>query len=344
MFVLVPTHTVRHLETCLASFACHVRPPDGVVLTCDGDALEIARAAERIWPRVRERLRGAGRPAPELVHAARPHLGVPRLNQVRNNGLRALDARFGLKDADLVVVLDGDSVLDGDAIAGHAETMADGYGVIIPYRVNLTEKATKVLGPEDFLAAGAGAGVATRLATAEARAELARRRKRYERQLAMRERLGWLPEWMSPVKSHKPKVIGGHHAVTAGLLRAVNGYDEEFPGEGFDDDDLSRRLYMLRPKVRVAIRVEEILAFHLWHPTRRPYGVTESPSYKRFARKDVPAFAVRGWVNPLEQPEVVVRVITDGTAGAGTGAGGTGRPGATVGSGGQDGHGGHATP
>lgn len=310
VFVLIPTHTVRHLETCLASFACHVRPPDGVVLTCDSDAPEIARTADRTWARVRKALQDAGRTPPPLIHTFRAHLGVPRLNQVRNNGLRALDHQFGLKDDDLIVVLDGDSILDGHAITLHAGAARDA-DVIIPFRVNLSEQVTASIQPQDFLQPGAGPGLAANLATPQDHADLAGRQKRYERQHSLRQRWGWLPRRFSPVKSHKPKVIGGHHAVKAGVLRAVNGYDEEFPGEGFDDDDLSRRLYMLKPPVAVAIRVTDILAFHLWHPTRRPYGVTESPSYARFVRADIPAFAVRGWQNPLDQPEPSVRVIAD---------------------------------
>jgi hypothetical protein len=336
--VLVPTHTTRHLEVCLASFACHREPAHAVVLTCDADTPAIGEVAEATWRRVGAVHAERGQKCPPLVHVSRPHTGQPRLNQVRNNGLRALDSLFSLASDDLIVILDGDSILEGEALALHAETLAAGFNVIIPYRVNLSERVTAGVFASDFLGrtnsmdtSGAGAGglpgfgTAARLASPQDREELARRQKRYERQLWFRERLpAWwhtaIPGALSPVKRHKPKVIGGHHAVRVDLLRAVNGYDELFPGFGFDDDDLSQRLYMLKPKPRVTIRADEILAFHLWHPTRRPYGVTESPSYQRFSRRELVAFADRGWTNPLEQPEAKIRVIDPaGVLGGGSG-------------------------
>lgn len=40
----------------------------------------------------------------------------------------------------------------------------------------------------------------------------------------------------------RPKLNGGNFAVSAGAVRAVNGFDQDFSGWGYEDDDLRRRL------------------------------------------------------------------------------------------------------
>src|SRR5262249_6815500 len=113
-------------------------------------------------------------------------------------------------------------------------------------------------------------------------------------------------------KAHKPKILGGHHAVSVRCLRAVNGYDEQYTGYGYDDDDLSRRLHALSPPPRTAIAVSEILALHLWHPSRAPARPTDAPGYARFSSPGLPIEAEHGWRNPIPQPEPHVRVIEGG--------------------------------
>ena len=41
---------------------------------------------------------------------------------------------------------------------------------------------------------------------------------------------------------HRPKLNGGNFGVSAQAMRAINGYDNEFSGWGYEDDDLRRRL------------------------------------------------------------------------------------------------------
>src|SRR5690606_33781595 len=125
----------RHLALCLASLARQQTPPATIVVTVDGDGPEVEAEARALW----DRLGPSRRPA--LVLTMRPHGGVAQLNQVRNNGLRALDA-LGLADDDLIIVLDGDTMLGADAIARHLALAAAGADLIIPFRINLTEEAT----------------------------------------------------------------------------------------------------------------------------------------------------------------------------------------------------------
>lgn len=93
-----------------------------------------------------------------------------------------------------------------------------------------------------------------------------------------------------------------------GLLEAVNGYDERFVGYGYDDDDLARRLYALRPAPRVAAATDAILALHLWHPTRAPARPTQAPGYAVFTAAWTPR-AVSGLAGPAPQPRVRIEAF-----------------------------------
>lgn len=292
--VVVPTHTTRHLEACLASLAAQSRPPASVVVTCDTDDPAIGELLESIPI-------ASGGGIARIIQARRAHTGIPRLNQVRNNGLRALEAITTLVEDDIIVLLDGDTMLAEDALKRHAAAAARGAELIIPFRVNLSRATTAGLGAGPIAPARV-----RRLVTASDEAALRRRHRRYERQLLLRR---LLPDWTRAVKPHKPKVLGGHHGVSVRVLRAVNGYDELYTGYGYDDDDLTRRIYRLRPRVRVAVVVRECLSLHLWHASRGPRRPTDAPGYERFRRNDLPTAAQFGWSTPSDQPPVEVRVI-----------------------------------
>lgn len=300
--IVIPTHTTRHLAACLSSMAWQIRPADTVVVTCDTDDTSVPALLDRWWPRVAAACRTT---VPTLLYASRPHQGEPRLNQTRNNGLRALERAGRLAERDLVVLLDGDTLLAADAVLRHGEFAALGFEVIIPFRVNLDQVRTSSLDPERLLElAAAGGDPLAGLVTPEEREALSARHRRYLRHLRLRAApLPGIP------KAHKPKILGGHHAVSVRALRAVNGYDEQYTGYGYDDDDLSRRLHALDPPPRIAIAVSEIVAYHLWHPTRAPRRPTEAPGFARFRRGDLPVVAERGWRTPAMQPEPVVREI-----------------------------------
>jgi hypothetical protein len=309
--LLIPTHTTRHLAPCLAAIAWQREMPATVVVTCDTDDPSIGTLLAEWWPRVGGTVSARGMRPPRLLHTFRAHQGEARLNQVRNNGLRALDRDGVLRDEDLIVVIDGDMVLDELAVLRHRGDRALGVDLVIPYRVNLSEAETGGVSagviidhaarcPREGPAAGAPFLHGAVRRTMD---ELARRERRYRRQLWMRR---FTPAF---IKAHKPKILGGHHGVSVRTLRAINGYDDAFVGYGYDDDDLSRRVYALRPAPRTAIAVEEIRAFHLWHPTRAPGRPTDSPNYERFRRRDLPSYAERGWQSPADQPAPTVRII-----------------------------------
>lgn len=292
---------------CLAGLASQTRFPDSVTVTCDTDDEAIGSLLGSVWPRVAAKARArTNAELPPLLHVFRKHQGEPRLNQVRNNGLRALDGAGLLQDDDLIVVIDGDMLLEEQAIEQHALLASQGAEFILPFRINLDEQTTQGISEESLLDEKALETEPLRsLATRADLDELRVRARRYRKQLLARR----LPGWLKLVKAHKPKPLGGHHAVCVGKMREINGYDEGYVGYGYDDDDLGRRLHNLPKPPAVAIAVEQILAFHLYHPTRAPTRPTDAPGYARFNDPDWQSFAEHGWQNPTAQPELTVHRI-----------------------------------
>lgn len=303
---MIPTHTTRHLRACVGSLCLQADPPETVVVSVDGEGEEIREELSKVrsGPWAAAEIRGWR--APRLLVTARPHQGVPLLNQVRNNGLRALVDSPRTSDEDLVVVLDGDTVLAPDAIGRHRAAANRGADVVIPYRVNLSERVTAGIDLDALLDVEHGPAIVKAFATSEDRSLLRARQTRYRRQVALKA-LGGVR--IGLVKPHKPKVIGGHHAVRLSVYKEINGYDEAYEGYGYDDDDLALRFHMLRPRPKIRIAVREILAYHLYHPTRAGERVTAAPGYARFSRTKVSVRAGKGLRTPRDQDEPVVEEI-----------------------------------
>lgn len=302
--VLIPTHTTRHLAATLAGLAWQTRLPASVVVTCDTDDEAIGRLIGEWWPRVMEAARRRhGEAAVRLVHTWRPHQGRALPAQVRNNGIRAIEECGWIADGDLVVGIDGDIVLEPSALAEHGRRAAGGAEMILGQRVCLNEASTKGVTAEGVLA---GEVDFVSMSPASELEALARRHAKFER---IEKWKRTLPRWASRrvIRAHKPKLMSAHYAVTVKRLREVNGFDEEYAGYGYEDDDLGRRLHAVGSRVNIA--VNDIRAYHLWHPTRLPGDRTVTAEYQRFARKDLPAFAVHGWKNPAPQPQPESRVV-----------------------------------
>ena len=78
-------------------------------------------------------------------------------------------------------------------------------------------------------------------------------------------------------------------------VERVNGFDENYVGWGYEDDDFARRLYQagLAPRSVIA----EARALHLWHPSLAPQALArhrDRPNRAYFRRWRVPAFCANG--------------------------------------------------
>ncbi len=299
--VVIPTHTTRHLAACLAGIGRQEQMPASVVVSCDTDDPAIGNLLDEWWPPM------CGSSGTVLIHVARPHKGYAHPAQVRNNGFRAIERMVGLRPDDTVLGIDGDIVLGPEAVWRHAEIARDGAELVLGFRICLSEAATTRVTPWGVME-GADRTVLTPEEEAAEYKLLEARQARYEKSLLVRN---WVPSPLRDifVKPHKPKLISAHYAVKAAKLLEVNGFDEEYRDYGYEDDDLGRRLHAAGARTRIGVR--DILAYHLWHPTRAPKSPMDTPGYSRFSLKGLPKVAAHGIRNPMPQDEPVMRVVSD---------------------------------
>lgn len=299
--VIIPTHTTRHLRLTLLGLACQSTAPASVTVSCDNDKDEIR-------DHLAEVAREFGFP---ITLVRREHQGMERLAQVRNNAVRSLTGRFpaeingkpGLSldqiEADpQLLFLDGDCFLERDAIAKHA-AYAQEAELVIPFRVDTTEEQIG-----QFDEAKARRGEMPIPISDSQRRLLEHRHKRYERQQRMKR---WPLLGPLLVKSHKPKLLGGHHSVRLSSYISVNGHDEEYHTWGTEDDDFCRRVYETGAQSVVAIR--DIDCLHLYHPTRNPGDWHSRPNAERF-KGNLPTRCAHGLDNPMPQGEIEVFELT----------------------------------
>ncbi len=65
--------------------------------------------------------------------------------------------------------------------------------------------------------------------------------------------------------STKPRLIGNNVGIWRTDYERINGYDENFVGWGWEDDDLGNRLRRAGVRIRSMLRWTN--TYHLWHPT-----------------------------------------------------------------------------
>lgn len=278
--VVVSTHTTRHLRRTLMGVAYQQRHADRVVVSVDNDDRAIAAVAD-------EAAREFDLP---MLLTQRPFAGVGRLPQVRNNGIRALLSDGGIPDDALMVFLDGDSCPRPDLVCRYAEAALRG-DVLLGWRVYLDAAQTEAFDERALREGRPPARIAPQMLRG-----LRKRRRRYLKHRLLKP--------FGLVKPHKPKLLGGNHAIRWPLLRAINGYNEMFQGWGRDDDDLGRRAY--RAGGRPVIRVTEILVYHQDHPIQ-PKDDAASTAARDMLAGPFEIRCVNGLENPLPQAAPTVR-------------------------------------
>ena len=281
---VVITHTPERLRRTFLALSCQSLAPDSVTLSCDTDEPEIEREARRASDAFGLSIRLVTRPSRSRSRSA----------QTRNNAVRALLAS-GAPDDARVIFLDGDCAPAPDLVERHV-AMGVGRTLVHGGRINLTREQT-----ETFDEQALREGRLPVSPTPQQLADVARRHARYRRHAVLR-RVGLM-------KVHKPKLISANFSVRLRDFVTVNGFDESYEGWGQEDDDLGRRLYMV--KVRPIVGVRTILAFHQHHETRAP-GDWGGGATARRLDEPCPARAVLGLDHPADQPEPRVTMITPG--------------------------------
>ena len=256
-----------HLRLLAAALAAQTRPPDELVVADDGSDAATVAALGRWLP-------ACGIPA----QVVRQEKDGYRLAAARNLAIRAATG-------DYLLFLDCDVVPLPDAVAVH-ERNAEKRRLLCGHRALLDEAATQAL----FAAVPA---------PAEADWELAWRsadRRELEAAAALFARHAALRRWHL-ARAHKPKLIGCHFSLYREDVDRVNGFDENYVGWGYEDDDFARRLYRAGVEPRSAIA--EARALHLWHPSLAPAARErrrDRPNRAYFRRWRVPAFCQNGLI------------------------------------------------
>ena len=274
---MITTHTTLHLERVLFGVRHSSRLPDQLVISCDTDSSDVRSLSQAAFGRLG--LSGA------IVQ--RPHMGVCRLAQVINNGLRyfaSLPGERAVAAADRVVVIQGDCCPGKHFLAEHMRLGANA-DLVLGFRHDITEEQCSRFDDQALLQGEDPVGL-----TQAQRDSLEQRHRRFVWHARLRP--------LHLVKSHKPPVLGADFSVRFGSLQAINGMDEQYVGYGSEDDDLGRRLYQSRATVAVGVRDLEL--YHLWHPTRKGAKWEDSSGVARFRLK-TPVRAVHGLDNPLPQ-------------------------------------------
>lgn len=258
----------EHFRLFLRSLALQTRRPDEVVVADDGSDAAVAA-------RLRELLDASGF-AGTIVRQEKDGF---RAAAARNMALRVVTG-------DYVAVFDCDMVLMPDALAFH-ESMAASRRVLIGNRALLPQAPSEAL----FAMASPGPGSADfERAFGEAdAAELQRAARLFEKHAWQRR--------FHLARPHKPKLLSCHFSLPMEDIRSINGFDENFVGWGYEDDDLARRLYSAGVKPVSVIQTAR--AMHLWHPSLAPQALAhhrDRPNRAYFRRWWVPTVCKNGLV------------------------------------------------
>ena len=257
----------EHFRLMLAALAAQSRRPDEVVVADDGSDADTVSA---------RRAHVDASPLPCVF--VRQEKDGYRLAAARNLATRAATG-------DYLVFADCDIALLPDAIENHLH-LASPDRLLCGNRALLGEDATARLFAARPAPTAADWEAAWRTADAS---HLPPTQAQFEHHAALRR-------WHL-ARPHKPKIIGCHFSLFRDDVVRVNGFDENFVGWGYEDDDFARRLYKIG--VRPASVILAARAMHLWHPSLAPQELKrhrDRPNRAYFRRWFVPAFCKNGLV------------------------------------------------
>jgi glycosyltransferase involved in cell wall biosynthesis len=170
--------------------------------------------------------------------ATHPH-STFQLSRCRNEGVRESTAPY-------LLFLDGDCLLPPDHVAVQLERRRTGVTRAGTF-IRLDQAASERIDEEAIRR-----GDFVRWAPAE---EIRKMRNKGRRSIVY--------EWLR--HPTKPRLAGNNIAVWRADYERINGFDENFEGWGWEDDDFGLRLR------RAGVRLRSILAwtaiFHMWHPS-----------------------------------------------------------------------------
>ncbi len=261
----------EHLRLLVDSLAVQSRVPDEIVVADDGSDRETVDAIRRL------------RPAGNIpLTVVRQEKQGDRRSAARNLAIRAATG-------DYLLFLDCDMALLPDAVAVHERRASRGR-LLCGNRALLDAPVTRALfaivpapNEADWEAAWTTAN----------RGEMDAALHLFRRHAALRR-------WHL-ARPHKPKLLGCHFSLYREEVERVNGFDENYVGWGYEDDDFARRLY--QAGVQPQSVIEEARALHLWHPSMAPQELKrhrDRPNRAYFRRWRVPSRCANGLAKPVD--------------------------------------------
>ncbi len=241
MHVIVSSHALGDLPSVIGCIGLLSPPPASVVVSCDGVSDDVARFVRDVRPRV----------SCPVVLVQRPHKGIARRGQTRNNGVRAI--RASVAESEMLYFLDGDVCPDRRHFEA-VRTAGRACDVLIGRVIRLPAAAS------DAFRSGLHGADPFRLSFAQ---RIAFARKVGKAKVACWLRQSDRPWIRARLPPYWPDLRSGNFAVRAGSFLRVNGFDEAMLGWGGEDSDLGLRLY--GSGAHVTTFPWGCAAFHLWH-------------------------------------------------------------------------------
>jgi len=249
----------------LSALAVQTRVPDEIIVADDGSDEATVSAMNRLLP--------ACGMASTVVRQEKDGY---RLAAARNKAIRAATG-------DILLFLDCDIALLPDAVALH-EAESRSCRLLTGNRAIVDEVATG-----NLMAASPAPTAADweQAWTSADQTEVLAAAQQFAHDANLRH-------W-HVARPHKPKLLGCHFSLFREDVKRINGFDENFVGWGYEDDDFARRLY--KAGVQPMSVIETARAMHLWHPSLAPQALKrhrDRPNRAYFRRWRVPAVCQNG--------------------------------------------------
>lgn len=241
--IITTCNRSEHLRKCIASLQMQTVLPDEIVIADDGSTAEHVTVIEEII-----------RTSPlNLIYARQDH-NIFMAAANRNNGVFR-------SSGDYLLFFDGDLVLARDVLARHIEASGRRFW-ITGNAVRLTADETACLSAE-LIRSAAVEEFWTRLERSRT-GKMREVRRRFTRRALLAR---FLP---AEKRFRRIRLASCNCSMYRSAFEAVNGFDENFRGWGWEDQDLGLRLQLAGFRGRNLAHTAR--ALHMYHVPEPPSG------------------------------------------------------------------------
>ena len=191
----------------------------------------------------------------QLLLQWKEKLGIPLVHLTQNRKPLALNKAILKAQGDYLIFIDGDCLLREDFVASHVE-MADEQSFLTGRRVELSEKAARLLTPER-IASGYLDFLPLRLYWDALFGETHHLGRFFKTPKVLRRLLD---------RGSVDDIRGCNFSVHKKHLVAINGFGNHFSGAYGEDSDVEYRLKFLG--LQMKSNKGSAIQFHLWHKTQ----------------------------------------------------------------------------